>query len=275
MNKSEKKKFVDVDHLFKSKNPKLYKWIPSLVMNYLKKVIHQEELNQFMDEHIHEDALTFCQSIRTYLDIKVEISGLENIPKEGGVILAANHPLGGLDAVGLVPDLFSVRSDIQIIVNDLLLHLLPLKTIFTGVNKHGRNSHNSLKNVDELFGASKAIFLFPSGLVSRKFDGKVKDLPWKKTFVTRAKKYNSTVLPVYVEGNVSEFFYRMYHFRKAIGIKANIEMFWLVNEMYKQKGKTIKAIVGKPIPSSTFTREKTDQQWTNWVRDIVYSFEKS
>lgn len=267
---------IDLDQLFKSKNPSLYKWIPRFVMRWLKKVIHQDEVNRFMGLHQHEDAITFAKSVLVYLDIKVEVEGVENIPSKGNVVCVANHPLGGLDALAVVPQIHQVRSDLRFVVNDLLLNLAPLRTIFTGVNKHGKNSQTSLMSVDELFASDKLVFLFPSGLVSRKWDGMVQDLPWKKTFVSRARKYQSPVIPVYIDGHVSNFFYRMYRIRKMLGIKANIEMLWLVDEMYRQKGRTIKVVFGKPILSETFTKEKTDAAWTLWVRNIVYQLsEKS
>ncbi len=61
--------------------------------------------------------------------------------------------------------------------------------------------------------------------------------------------------------------------RKFLGLKANVEMFYLVDEMMKQKNSTFKIVFGKPIPTSTFDRSKTDQEWTEWVKDKVYTLQ--
>ncbi len=268
-------KFVDIYKLFKEKNPKALKWIPSFVINYLKRIIHEDDINSFMVAHDKEDAFTFCQNCIKEFGVTVEIVGLENIPKTGGSILVSNHPLGGFDAVAIVPELGKVRKDIKFIVNDLLLNFHQLRSIFTGVNKHGKNALQSLQSVDELFASDQLICLFPAGLVSRKVDGVITDLEWKKTFITRSKKYQKDVIPVFIEGGMSNFFYRLSNIRKSLGIKANIEMLYLANEMYKQKGKTVKITIGKPISHSTFTKEHPDQQWADMVKKQVYDLNKS
>lgn len=271
----DKKKFIDIVQLFKSKNPSLLKWIPKFLINYLKRIIHEEDINNFMAINDQLTALEFCEAAAVEFGVTVEVVGLENIPKTGGAILAANHPLGGFDALTLVPAIFKIRNDIKFIVNDLLLSFHQLKEIFEGVNKHGKNAQESLQKVDELFASEKLICLFPAGMVSRKINGQIIDLEWKKTFVTRSKKYKIDVIPVYIEGSMSNFFYRLSNLRKFLGIKANIEMLYLSDEMYKQQGKKVKIIIGKPIPYQTFTKEKSDIKWAADVKEKVYNLNPS
>src|SRR5690606_11929065 len=114
-----------------------------------------------------------------------------------------------------------------------------------------------------------------SGLVSRKIKGKIMDLEWKKTFISKAKKYNTPVIPVYMGGGLTNRFYRLASFRKFLGIKFNIEMFFLVDELFKQKNMKIDIVIGKPLPPETFTREKNDQAWANWVKEQVYQLKKA
>jgi len=263
-------KFIDVEKVIKSKNPKLLKWIPKFIIKYLKKIIHQEEINQVLLENKDKFGYDFCQDVIDRFNIKVEVKGTENIPKAGGCIFVANHPLGGMDALAIVTILHQYRDDIQFIVNDILLNLKNLNGLFVGVNKHGGNSKNALSSVNDLFNSDKATFVFPAGLVSRKHKGEIKDLTWKKTFITRSKKYNKTIIPVYVEGQLSNFFYNLSNLRKALGIKANIEMLYLSNETFKQKNKTIKIFL-----STKFDKTKTDTQWAEWVKCKVYQLKTS
>lgn len=267
-------KFIDVEKLIASKNPRLLKRLPKFILNYLKKILHQEEINSILKENKELYGADFCIDIINRFDIKVECHGIENIPKTGGVIFASNHPLGGMDAMAIVKEVSLIRGDIQFIVNDLLMNLENLKGLFVGVDKHGPNAKESLQKVNDLFASEKAIFLFPAGLVSRKKKKKVRDLEWKKTFVTRAKKYEKQVVPVFIDGQLSNFFYRLSNIREFLGIKANIEMLYLANELFKQKGVTLPIYFGKPISPETFDKSKTDKQWAEEIKNITYNLPK-
>jgi len=269
-----KEKFIDVEKILSDKNPAILKWTPKFLINYLKNTIHQEDINRILGENKDKFGYDFCLDIITRFNIKVETKGLENIPKTGGCILAANHPLGGMDALAIVTAMNPYRKDIQFIVNDILLNLKNLKGLFVGVNKHGSTSKDSFKNVSNLFGSDKATFVFPAGLVSRKKKGKIEDLEWKKTFITQSKKHQKTIVPVYVEGNLTNFFYNLSNFRTSIGIKTNIEMLYLAKETFKQQNKTIKIIFGKPISSSHFDKSKSDKEWAAWMKKQVYQLKE-
>jgi putative hemolysin len=269
-----KKKFIDIKRLIGSKNPKLLKWLPGFIIKYLERILHQDEINDFLEKHPNVSGQEFCSEVIKYLNIKIEIDGIENIPKTGGVTLAMNHPLGGMDALALVHALKEYRTDLKYIVNDLLLNLEPMKELFVGVNKHGKNNDGTLQKVGDLFNSNKAVCIFPAGMVSRKIKGKVRDLPWKKTFLTQSKKNNLPIVPIYIDGKLSNFFYNLSNFRSFIGIKANIEMLYLADELFKQKNVTMKFKIGKIIMPEEFDNSKNFNEWTNFVREKVYELEK-
>lgn len=268
-------KFIDIERVIKSKNPKLLKWLPKFVIRYLKKIIHQDEINQVLYENKDKYGYEFAKDLVDRFNINVTVKGLENVPKEGGYIFAANHPLGGLDAMALIKVIEPYRKDVKFIVNDILLNLKNLSELFVGVNKHGINSKKSLSMVDELFASDRAVFVFPAGLVSRKKKGEIADLEWKKTFITRAKKHEKSIIPVYVEGNLSNFFYRLSNLRTTFGIKANIEMLYLADESFKQKNKSLAIIFGEPISSSFFDKSKTDKEWAAWMKEKVHQLKRT
>jgi putative hemolysin len=268
-------KFIDIKKLIGSKNPNLLKFLPGFVIRYLERILHQDEINDFLSNHPDKKGQEFCTAVVDYLNIKIEFIGLEKIPTSGGLCIAMNHPLGGMDAIAFVHAIKNHRTDLQFIVNDLLLNLEPMKNLFVGVNKHGKNQDGILKQVGDLFASEKAVCIFPAGMVSRKIDGKVRDLPWKKTFLTQSKKNNLPILPIYIDGKLSNFFYRLSKFRSFLGIKANIEMLYLANELFKQKNQTIKFIVGDLVPAEEFDGNKNYKQWTEFVRKKVYALEKN
>jgi len=267
--------FIDIDNLIKDKNPRIYKWMPGFLLRYLKKTIHQKEVNEVIKDNEGHNGYAFALNVLKRLEINVEVEGLENIPNSGAAIFACNHPLGGMDALAIIQQAYPIRPDMKFVVNDLLLHLPNLKDLFTGVNKHGSNSKESLAALNELFASDQAIFVFPAGLVSRKKRGKVEDLEWKKTFITRSKKFKSPIIPVYLDGELSSFFYRLSNFRTRIGVKANVEMFYLVDELFSQKGKTLVLKFGKSIPYQTFDTSKKDVQWANWVKTKAYALKST
>lgn len=243
----QKKKFIDVSEVIRSKNPQLYRLLPGFIVSYIKRIVHETEVNAFIDEYGHKTSFEFVDAIIENFGVKVEVYGQENIIKTGRCVYASNHPIGGLDAMALLQVLGQHRRDIKFIVNDILLQLNNLKDLFIGVNKHGKNSAQSITDIDALYASEMATLIFPAGLVSRKQGKEIKDLQWKKSFVVKAKKYNSPIVPVYIDGRNSNWFYNLANFRKRVGIAANIEMLYLMDEMYFQRGRTISITFGKAI----------------------------
>jgi len=268
------KKLIDIDQLIDSKNPNLRKWMPGFVLRYFKRILHESDVNSFLDKHGDKYGEEFCDAAVEDLEITYDVFGIENIPKTGGCIFAVNHPLGGMDAIVVVSAIKSVRTDIKFIVNDVLLHIENLKGMFVGVNKLGKNFKASLKKVDETFASDDAVFVFPAGLVSRKKRNKIEDLEWKKTFVTRARKYKKPIVPVFIKGQLSDSFYRLANWRSRLGIKTNIEMFYLVHEFYKLTGKHVPMIFGNPILPEELAKNDSDSIWAEQIKKRVYEMEQ-
>lgn len=267
---SNTSKYIDIKEVVRSKNPGLAKWLPGFIMNYIKKIVHEDDINRAMRDFGHLHGIDFVDASIEHVGATVIVEGLENIPKEGGVILAANHPLGGLDGIAFMHAVGKVRTDMQFLVNDILLNVKNFEPLFIPVNKHGANPREALKTIDNAYASDSAVMVFPAGLVSRKIDGEVKDLEWTKSFISKAMRYKRDVVPVHIGGKNSSWFYNLSNFRRKFGIKANLEMFYLANEMYKQEGQTIKLTFGKPIPAETFDKSKSQTEWANFVREKMY-----
>lgn len=263
-------RLIDIESVFAEKNPRLLKLMPGFVIRYLKRVIHQDELNDALELYNEKQGLDFIEAILEELGVKIIVEDIKNLPAHGRYIIVANHPLGGLDGMALMKVAGAVRKDILFPVNDLLMHVPNLKPLFIPLNKHGRNVDN-IRLFDDAFASDAAILYFPAGLCSRKVKGNIVDLEWKKTFIAKAKKFKRDIVPVYIKGRNSNFFYNLANWRVKLGLKANIEMLYLVDEMFKQKDKEIMLKFGKPVPYQFFDNSKRDIEWAAYMKEHVYS----
>lgn len=263
-------KYIVIRDVFRKKNPGLYKWIPGFLLRYIERTVHEDEINDTMAKIGHLEGLAFVDALVAHLGVRVELEGAENIPTDGGIIFASNHPLGGLDGIVFMQALGKHRKDIKFLVNDILLNIKNLEPLFVGVNKHGTQGRAGIEQIDQAYAQDHALLVFPAGLVSRKRKGVIKDLEWRKSFINKAKKYQKAIVPVYIKGRNSNFFYGLARMREKIGIKPNIEMFFLPDEMFSQKNKTVSIKIGKPLPASMFDSSKSEKEWAEEVKNIVY-----
>lgn len=274
----EKKEFrVDVEAIVRDKAGAKYKYIPGFVLSWLKRILHQDEVNRFLTGRAAgKFGVDFLDECVDYLEMDMEVKGLDELPSNDGgryFTIVSNHPLGGEDGVAL-GKLICHKYDSQMLylVNDVLMNLKGLAPLCIPINKTGAQSRNFPKMVETAFQSQKNILMFPAGLCSRKQDdGSIRDLPWKKTFISKSIEYQRDVIPVHFSGRNSERFYNIARWCKRFNIKVNIAMLFLVDEMYKNVGKHFTVTFGQPIPWQTFTdKSKTPAEWAQWVQDRVY-----
>ena len=268
MDKDEVKR-IDIRQVLRQKAPKAARRIPGFVVDYLIRTIHQEELNDILTRYHDLDGVDFMQALIGYFDLTLEVRG--TIPTGGRFIFASNHPLGGLDGICLSALIGQAHGgQIRYLVNDLLLYLENLQSIFVPINKHGAQSRENVRKIDEAYASDNQIITFPAGLCSRKVDGGIRDLDWKKSFIQKAVETRRDIVPVYFDGRNSMFFYRFANLRKMLGIRLNIEMIYLPDEMFRAKGRSFRIVFGRPIPYDTFVRPLTPSAWAMWVKNQVY-----
>jgi 1-acyl-sn-glycerol-3-phosphate acyltransferase len=269
---NEKQK-IDVKNVLHSKNRALSKAIPGFVINYLKRIVHQDELNEFLGKWGHLRDSELITAGLEHFEIKFRVSGSENIPKSGRFIFVSNHPLGGLDGLVFIHELSKHFHDIKFPVNDILTNIKNLSGIFIPVNKHGAQAKDAALMIEEAYSSDSQILYFPAGLCSRKKGGVIKDLQWHKSFITKSIQHKRDIVPAFFSGRNSNFFYNLANFRKLLGLKANIEMLYLADEMFKQKDKEIRLVFGKPIPWETFDKTKSALEWADWVKSKTSGLE--
>ncbi len=258
---------IDVDKIIaaKSKGTK----VPRIIVNYLKRTIHQDDINDYIVSRRNCRGIDFADDILRKFKATMDIYGLDNIPDTGRFIFASNHPMGGLDGMALISAVGKKFKDLKFPVNDMLLFLKNFSDIFLPVNKTGTTGRHAVELLDQAFRSDAQMLMFPAGLCSRKQKGQIMDLEWKKSFVSKAVETQRDIIPVYITGRNSNFFYNLAKIRKALGIKFNIEMLYLPDEMYKQEGKHIDVIFGTPIPYQSLVGKNPKDEAAQ-IKQIVY-----
>ena len=266
---------IDLRKIFESKAPKLMKRMPNWVFHRIQRLLHEDDINTILSKYGHLQGVDFVHAVVDDFNLNIVAEGTENLTASERILVASNHPLGGLDGIALIGTVGSYCPDPVTPVNDFLMFIKNLQPIFIPVNKAGKgvaNKQDNLRLFNETFAGDRAICYFPFGLCSRKVKrGKIQDLEWKKTFIAKSREYHRDIIPTHIDGRNSRFFYNLARLRKRLKIKANIEMAFLPNEFFKQRNKTLTIVFGKPIPWQTFDNRFTDVQWAEKLRCFSYN----
>lgn len=261
---------IDIEKVIRGKNAKLADRLPRFALNYAKKKLHQDEINGLLLKNKDFSGVEFATRILQDLNITYKVHSETELDHSRRYIFVSNHPLGGLDGMVLISYIGNSFGKVKFVVNDLLMHIKPLAPVFVPVNKFGKMRHDNTGLFNEAFESDDQILYFPAGLCSRLIDGKITDLEWKKTFVTKAVESKRDIVPMFFSGENSRFFYRLERIRKKLGIKVNIGMFLLPDEMFKKKDSSFDLFIGKPIPYTSLTKEHTHKEWCEIIREKCY-----
>ena len=267
-------KTIDIDLILKQKMGSKAKFVPGFLVSWLKRIIHQDQVNAFLWESREKSGVEWLEECVKYLDMTLEIKGKEHLPDPSDGRLytfVSNHPLGGEDGVALGAIIGRhYNGRFRYLVNDLLMNLPGLAPVCIPINKTGGQSRNFPAMVQAGFQSDNHMLMFPAGLCSRKQNGVIRDIPWTKTFISKSVEYQRDVVPIHFSGQNSNFFYRLANFSDK-HLKFNLAMLFLVDEMYKNVHKSFQITIGEPIPWQTFDKSKTPMEWAKFVQDRVYS----
>ena len=270
---------IDIEKILASKVGDKMKFIPKSLVNWLIRTTHQEELNEFIWRSRDHEGYDWLEDCVKFLDMNLKVEGFENLPEKDSqkrYTFVSNHPLGGGDGVALGAILGKkYGNDIRLIVNDILMHLPGLAPLCIPVNTTTSKRERAMTEmVEKGFTSDYNLLLFPAGLCSRKIDGKIQDLEWKKTFITKSIESQRDIVPIHFEGHNSNKFYRIANICKMLKLKVNVAMLYLPDEMIKNRHNTFTVRIGKPIPWQTFDKSRKPKEWAQWVREQVYELGK-
>ena len=266
-------KTIDIDKILRGKMGAKAKYVPGFLVSLLKRIAHQDQVNAFLWESRDKQGTEWLEECVRYLDMTLEVRGRENLPSPDDGRLytfVSNHPLGGEDGVALGAIIGRhYDSRFRYLVNDLLMNLPGLAPLCIPINTTGKKSRNFPAMVEAGFQSDNHILMFPAGLCSRRKKGVIRDLPWRKTFISKSVEYQRDVVPIHFSGRNSNFFYRLANFSDRF-LPFNLAILFLVDEMYKNVHKKFTVTIGKPIPWQTFDKTKTPMEWAEIVKKQVY-----
>jgi len=261
---------IDIERVITAKAPKKRKYIPSFIINRIKKIIHQDEINDILSKYGHLTGVEFASAALKHMGISYTMHGVENIDKKRRYIIASNHPMGGLDGLIIIEVFGALFKNVKFVVNDILYFIEPLKPVFLPINKYGKQNHDAARMLNDSYNSDDQILYFPAGLCSRLIGKEITDIEWRKSYITQAIKYNRDILPLFFDGKNSKFFYRFAKLRSALRIKPSLETALLPHEMFKKKGSHFNIYIGDPICCEDLKNCKSVAEWNKMIRDQVY-----
>lgn len=266
---------IDIEAVLRGKAPRLARWVPGFVVSYLKRIVHEREINEIIALGWELPPREFIHLVFERMQIRYTVEGLDRLDPRKRYLFASNHPFGGMDGMMLADELIGHFGDVRVVVNDLLMNIAPLSPLWVPVNKHGAQNAAYARRFDEAMFGELPVLTFPAGLCSRRHGGVVADPEWKTSFVKRAYASQREIVPIFVEGELSDFFYRLSNLRTRLGVKFNIEMLYLADEMFRQRGRSFRIRVGDPIPAEELAACGSLREQTEYVRTKTYLLGKA
>ncbi|MEW6003933.1 MAG: lysophospholipid acyltransferase family protein [Stygiobacter sp.] len=249
------------------------RFFKKFLLYFISKLLYTNRINEFLKINSHLDARNFINELFESLSFSFEISNqdIQKIPAEGRVICVSNHPIGSLDGLSLLKLFLDIRSDVKILANDILLNVNNIKDYIIPVNvfdgKLNKKSFNEIKNA---LIEDKAVIIFPSGAVSRLKGLSIIDSKWNKGAIHFAQKFNSPILPVYINAKNSVLFYII------SAINKRLSSLLLVHELFNKKNVKIKIKIGNIIPSKVFTSGNISEFYQiKLLKKHVYELKKN
>lgn len=259
---------IDIEKIINSRSKKK---MPKFLINFFKKFIHQDLINEFLVKGY--EGTEFCSRAIEHLGVKLDVRGMEKLtlPEGSRYCFVSNHPLGGIDGLALgaiIGEKFDGK--IAFLANDFLMNIKGIAKLCVPVNKIGAQSRELSSRMDEVFESDRQLIIFPAGLCSRKIGGIIQDIRWGKMFVKKSVQYGRYVMPIRFEAENSKRFYFIANLCKWLKLRFNFAMLFLPDEMYRSRGKTFRVVIGKPIAPESFKNTKTPLEWAQIVRKTVY-----
>jgi len=266
---------IDIGAVLREKAPRLARWVPRPLVGWLRRTVREAEINHILHNYWELPPQQFIRACFREWQVGYTAEGLDRLDPQGRYLFVANHPFGGMDGMMLADKLIDRFGDARVVVNDLLMHVEPLRPLWIPVNKHGAQNAAYARRMEEEFFGDRPILTFPAGLCSRRIDGRIADTEWKVSFLKKAYASQRRIVPVFVEGRLSNFFYNVDRLRKMLGIRFNIEMLWLPDEMFSQAGRHFRIVAGDPVDTAELQQYGSLREQTEYLRRKVYSLEKN
>ncbi len=271
MQKENKAQLIDLEKVIRNQKNKFVRNLPKPIINFIKFVVRQKALNEIIINNSDKFGTDFIKASLVHINGSIDLKNKEKLPNTGRYIFVSNHPLGAADYAALITVLSKKYSEIKVIANEVLTNVKSFGDMIMPVGVFAKTDSKAMEIINNTFSSSKIqIITFPAGLVSRKINGKIQDLPWHRSFIRNAIEYKRDIVPILVDAKNSKLFYSVAAIRNFFRIKAKIELFLLPSEFFKKRNKTIPVTIGDPISYKEFDESKTHLEWAQEIKKRVY-----
>jgi putative hemolysin len=209
------------------------------------------------------------ESVSQLLSVKLDISGIERMPREGAFLLLSNHPTGITDGVAMYDAIKTLRPDSLFYANSDAMRVCPrfdevlIPVEWVAAKRTRERTRLTLKMTDEALEKDRPIVIFPAGRLARKRDGMLLDPEWMPTAASLARKYQLPIVPVHMSGPYSFWFHTFSQF------SAELRDITLFHELLNKQGKTYKLTFGPLIPAEHAVGDSTSV-----IRKLKYYIER-
>ncbi len=268
---------INLEAVITAKAPKLRKKIPTWAIRLMERLICQREMNDILTRLGHNKGAAFAKAMSQDMGVTYTVEGLENLDRQGHYMLVSNHPLGAFDGISYIAVFGDFFSNIKVIVNDMLMYIEPLQSVFLPVNTMGKQKRRDMEMLQQAYRAQEVqLISFPAGFCSRYIDGRIQDIEWRKSVIKQSIESKRDIVPMHFEGRNSTTFYALEWIRRKLGMKFNIGLILLPRQMIKTaRGKHFRIRVGTPIPYRHFDDSKTEGEWAQWLRAECYKLREA
>ncbi|MEX0680011.1 MAG: GNAT family N-acyltransferase [Balneolales bacterium] len=240
----------------------------------LESILSIDGLNKLYSDTVdYNTSQAFYDKLLERMNVNYHISerDMEKIPKEGKVIVVANHPFGGIEGVVLASILRSVRSDSKIMANYILERIPELREVFFFVNPFGgenaaKANLSSLKKAIKWVHNEHMLGVFPAGEVAHFSISKRKivEPQWDDSVAGLIRKTEASVLPVYFDGFNGILF-------QLIGlVHPRLRTAMLPKEMLNKQDRDIDICIGKLINFSKLKLFESDKEMIHYLRQRTF-----
>ncbi len=205
------------------------------------------------------------------VDMQLSAADVDGIPGEGGVVITANHPFGGLDGLLAIAAIGRRRRDLRILANAELARIAELRALIIPVDPFGgpnaaRANVAGLRQALRWVAGGGALLVFPAGEVSHLHlrSASITDPPWSATAVRLVRLAQAPVVPLYIAGANSVLF------QIAGLVHPRLRTLLLPAELANKTGARVRVRIGGAIVPARYRRIESDEHLAAYLRLRTY-----
>lgn len=251
-------------------------WLSKPMIGYLERILGFQRLTEILHGHEQHPGNFFDGIIASMgVSYELEPAALERIPEKGPVVIVANHPYGGLEAVITASIVLRRRADLRIMGNYLLSRIHEMRPHLIQVDPFDsktsiRTNIGPLRNSIDWLKNDGILLTYPAGTVSHfsYASREISDPPWDKSIARIIRKTNSTVIPIYFPGHNGPLF------QLSGLIHPVLRTAQIPRELAKLSNRSFHPIIGRPIDPSRIASHPDDQKLISYCRMRTYILAK-